>query len=262
MVIHQRDRPAGVAGDQRRHDFPVLAHRAIRRVRPAVERQDQGAAIAEFGDVAAEHRASGHLGEQQVELRGEPDRGRLRAAARPLLTGDMVRERGLLLGAQAAGEPLNHEALQADAHVEGVARLFPARARHHGDAVAAQLDQPLARELNERLARDGAADAEPLAERVLGQPVAGRQGPLHDGPAKGSADRSNTVGRGARLALSHRRRTSCCGARALPTETPHRFRGTRRRRFMAWAPRHGLSAPAHCPAHGPAYGTGSRQMHD
>ena len=51
--------------------------------------------------------------------------------------------------------------------------------------------------------RDPGPVEEALAERVLGQPVTRSQSPLHDGPAQGPADHSDTIGRGAPLALSH-----------------------------------------------------------
>ena len=53
---------------------------------------------------------------------------------------------------QLAGELAHHEALELNADVEGVARFLPARRRHHGDAVAAQLDQAFGGELPQRMA--------------------------------------------------------------------------------------------------------------
>ena len=100
--------------------------------------------------------------------------------------------------------------LELDADIEGVARFLPARRCHHRDPVAAQFDQAFRGQLPERVARNGAADAEPFAEQILRQFRAGLQRLLDDGAAQRAADHADLVG-GFR---------SLAGRRAAPSADP------------------------------------------
>src|SRR5258707_12234186 len=104
--------------------------------------------------------------EQDVEFGGEPDRNRVRAAAGAIFCIDMRVQFSNLCPGEFSGELAHHQALELDADVKSVARILPTRRGHHRDAVAAQLNQAFGGELPERVARDSAADAEPLAERI------------------------------------------------------------------------------------------------
>ena len=99
----------------------------------------------------------------------------------------------LALG-QLAGELAHHQALELDPDIKGIARFLPAWRRDDGDPVAAKLDEALCGQLPQRMAGDGAADAEPLSKRILGQFRAGLQRLLDDGAAKRAADHADLVG--------------------------------------------------------------------
>src|SRR5262249_26234758 len=124
-------------------------------------------------------------------------------AARALLLVNMRFEPADLVARQPAGEPLHDEALDPEPHLVGVARLLPGRRCDRGAMVAPQLDKALGSELSERRPHDGAARAEALADRVLGQLRARRQRLLDDGVAQRTADRAGAVG--ARPGLRSRR---------------------------------------------------------
>ena len=94
---------------------------------------------------------------------------------------------------QLARELADDEALELDADVEGIARLLPARRRHHRDPVAAELDEAFGGKLSQRVARNGAADAEPFAQRILGQLCAGLQRLLDDRAPERAADHADLV---------------------------------------------------------------------
>ena len=123
----------------------------------------------------------------RIETASVPPRARSSASTWAFSVGD------LRLG-QLAGELAHHQALELDADVERVARFLPARRRHHRDAVAAQFDQAFGGELPQRVARDGAADAEAFAERILRQFCAGLQRLLDDRAAQRAADHADLVG--------------------------------------------------------------------
>ena len=129
-----------------------------------------------------------------MEFGGEANGDRIAAAARGILGVDMGVEGGDLRLCQFAGELTHHEALEFDPDIERVARFLPARRRHHGDAVAAQFDQAFGGELPQRMPRDGAADPEAFAERILRQFGAGLQRLLDDGAAQRAADDADLVG--------------------------------------------------------------------
>ena len=124
----------------------------------------------------------------------EPDRHRVRAVARAVLGVDMGVQLGDLALRQFAGELAHHQPFELDPDIEGVAGFLPARRRHHRDPVAAKFDQAFRGQLPQRMARDGAADAEPFAERILRQFRAGLQRLLDDGAAKRAADHADLVG--------------------------------------------------------------------
>ena len=123
----------------------------------------------------------------RIDTASLPPRAASSASTWALSCGD------LRLG-QFAGELTHHQALEFDPDIEGVARFLPARRRHHGDAVAAQFDQAFGGELPQRMPRDGAADAETFAERILRQLGAGLQRLLDDGAAQRAADDADLVG--------------------------------------------------------------------
>ena len=124
------------------------------------------------------------LAEQNVEFGGEPNRNRIAAAARGIFRIDMRVQLRDLRFCQFARELTHHQALELDPDIKGIAGFLPAWRRHHGDAVAAQFNQALGGELSQRMARDGAADAEPFAQGILRQFRAGRQRLLDDGAAQ------------------------------------------------------------------------------
>ena len=121
-----------------------------------------------------------------METASTPPRAASSASTWALSVGD------LRLG-QFAGELTHDQALELDPDIERVARFLPARRRHHGDAVAAQFDQAFGGELPQRVPRDGAADAEAFAERILRQFGAGLQRLLDDGAAQRAADDADLV---------------------------------------------------------------------
>ena len=129
-----------------------------------------------------------------MEFRREPDRHRVRAVAGAVLGIDMGVQLGDLALGQLAGELAHHQPFELDPDIEGVARFLPARRRHDGDPVAAKLDEAFRGQLSQRMAGDGAADAEPFAKRILGQFRAGLQRLLDDGAAKRAADHADLVG--------------------------------------------------------------------
>ena len=129
-----------------------------------------------------------------MEFGRQPDRHRVGAVAGAVLGIDMGVQFGDLRLGQLAGELAHHQPFEFDPDIEGVARFLPAWRRHHGDPVAAKFDQALRRELSQRMAGDGAADAETFAERILGQFRAGLQRLLDDGAAKRAADHADLVG--------------------------------------------------------------------
>ena len=163
-------------------------------MRAAIGRERQAAAIGDLADIANENRLAGHPGQQHVEVRREPDRRGLGATGGLVLRRDMGVELGDLLRAQRAGQMPDHQPLQLDPDVESVARLLESGRRHHRNPVAAQIDQPFAGQLAQRLPCDRATDAEPFAERVLGQLVARRQSTLDDRPPDGEADPIDPAG--------------------------------------------------------------------
>ena len=138
-----------------------------------------------------------------MELGREPDRQWLVTAARPLLFVDMALELIDLRTCQISGEPLHHQPLHRDADVEDVTRLVPARGRNRSATIAAKLDQSLRRQLAERMAHDGAAGAEPFADRVFRQLGARLQGLLDDRAAQRTINGADAIGIGGlfRLAL-------------------------------------------------------------
>lgn len=77
-------------------------------------------------------------------------------------------------------QPARHVAFEAAARLEDVVGFFQAGARHRRAAIGTQVDQPLAEQARQHAAHDGAADAETLADDVLGQFVARQQGLLDD----------------------------------------------------------------------------------
>ena len=130
-----------------------------------------------------------------MEFRRQPDRHRVRTVAGAVLGIDMgVQLRNLALG-QLACELAHDEAFKFDPDIEGIARFLPARRRHDGNPVAAKLDEAFRRQLPQRMAGDGAADAKPFAQRILRQLRAGLQRLFDDGAAKRAADHADLVGR-------------------------------------------------------------------
>ena len=121
-------------------------------------------------------------------------RHRVRAVAGAVLGIDMGVEFGDLALRQLAGELAHHQPFKFDPDIKGVARFLPARRRHDGDPVAAKLDEAFRGQLSQRMAGDGAADAEPFAERILRQFRAGLQRLFDDGAAKRAADHADLVG--------------------------------------------------------------------
>ena len=184
MLVHHRGRAFGIAGGERGDDRAMLAHRAFRGMRPAVEREDQAAARRDLADIARQDRASGHLGEHDVKLGREPDRQRFVGAAGLLLVVDMGFELFDLLGGQPAGEPRDDQPFEPEPDVEHIAGLVPARRRDRRAAVAAKLDQAFGGELPQHMAHDRAARAEAFADRILGKLGARRQRLLDDGVAQ------------------------------------------------------------------------------
>src|SRR5690348_13857772 len=89
---------------------------------------------------------------------------------------------------QIAGELTYHQPLELDANVESRTRLLPARGRDDRNPVAAEFDQSLGSELSKRVAGDRPADAEPLAECILGKLGPRLERLLDDSPAKRAAD--------------------------------------------------------------------------
>ncbi|MEY9588261.1 hypothetical protein ABIA06_000552 [Bradyrhizobium yuanmingense] len=152
------------------------------------------------------------MGEQNVEFGRESDRHRIRAAAGAILGIDMGVQLGDLRLGQLARELAHDEAFELDADVEGIARLLPARRRHHGDPVAAELDQAFGGELTQRMAGNGAADAETFAERIFRQLGAGLQRLLDDGAPERAADHADLVRRFRSLAAG------ACRHRRIPWE--------------------------------------------
>ena len=129
-----------------------------------------------------------------MEFRREPERHRIRAVAGAVLGIDMGVQFGDLGLGQLAGKLAHHQAFKFDPDIKSVARFLPARRRHHGDPVAAEFDEAFRRELSQRMAGDGAADAEAFAERILRQFRAGLQRLLDDSAAKRAADHADLVG--------------------------------------------------------------------
>ena len=193
VVVHQCRDLVGIAFSERINDGAMLLHRAFGRVRAAVERQRQTAAVGDLADVANEDRAVGHPRQQDVELRRQADGDGIRPVARGFFFGNVRSQFGELGTRQAADQLPYDQALQLDADVEGVARFLPARRGDHGDTVAAQLDQAFRRQLPESLTCDGAADAEPLAEAVFRQLGAGLESLLDDGASQGAADQAHPI---------------------------------------------------------------------
>ena len=194
MAVHQAHHLGFVALDQCRDDRAMLVDRAFRRMRAAVERQRQAAAIGDLADVTHQDRAVRHLGEQDVEFRRQPDRHRVRAVAGAVLGVDMGGELGDLALGQLAGELTHHQPFKLDPDIKGIAGFLPAWRRHDGDPVAAKLDETFRGELSQRMPRNGAADAEPLAKRILRQFRAGLQRLFDDGAAQRAADHADLVG--------------------------------------------------------------------
>ena len=108
-----------------------------------------------------------------MKFRRQPDRHRVRAVAGAVLGVDMGGELGDLALGQLAGELTHHQPFKLDPDIKGIAGFLPAWRRHDGDPVAAKLDEAFRGELSQRMPRDGAADAEAFAKRILGQFRAG-----------------------------------------------------------------------------------------
>ena len=82
MLVHDGDRAFGVARTKRIDDLLVFVDRAIGRVRPAVEGEDQRAARNQLREVARQQAVFRQLGEYEVELAGKPDRDAMIAGGR------------------------------------------------------------------------------------------------------------------------------------------------------------------------------------
>ena len=123
----------------------------------------------------------------RIETASVPSRAPSSASTWAFSVGDL----GL---GQLAGELAHHQAFEFDPDIEGVAGFLPARRRHHRDPVAAEFDEAFRGELSQRMAGNGAADAEAFAKRILGQFRAGLQRLLDDGAAKRAADHADLVG--------------------------------------------------------------------
>ncbi len=81
----------------------------------------------------------------------------------------------------AGAQLLDHRRFEHRAHLEHLARLFHAGLGDEGAARRLQGDQPVAAELVQRLAHEGAADAEDVGDLLLGQLGARHQAALDDG---------------------------------------------------------------------------------
>ena len=112
------------------------------------------------------------------------------AASRPLALSSSATCATLLLGGQLAGKGLDDEALERAAHGEDVLPVLQAGLGHAGAPVGAQLDKPLGIEAQEGFPDQGPADAEALADGILGQLRPGSQGLFDDGPLQGPVDRA------------------------------------------------------------------------
>ena len=111
------------------------------------------------------------------------------AQVRSIFLGlDMGFELADLLRRKLADQAVDHQRFQRAAHRKDVAAVLQARLGDAGALVGAQLDQALAVKAGERLAHDGAADAEAFADRILRQLGAGRQRLVEDGAFQGAID--------------------------------------------------------------------------
>ncbi len=193
MLLHKRIGTLRVAAIQRVDDGAMLAHRAFRGVRPAVEREDQAGAGRYFSHVARQQRIARHVRQQDVKLARQPDRQWLVGAARGLFFLDVAAQPGRLLGRELSGECRDDEALQPEADGEDIARFVPAGLGDRSAVVAPKLHQPFAGEPAQRMPHQRAADPEAFADGVLGQLGAGLQRLLDDGASQRLIDGAGAI---------------------------------------------------------------------
>lgn len=138
-----------------------------------------------------------------MKFAGEPDRQRFVGAARRFLLADVLAQARRLLARELSGKPLYDEALQPAPNLEDVAGFVPAGLGHCRTAVTPKLDETLGGKLAERVPDEGTADAEALADRVLGQLRAGLERLLDDGMAERTVDGSGTITADLHRTLGH-----------------------------------------------------------
>ena len=165
-------------------------------MRPAVEGENEAGPGGDLRNIAGQQGVAGHVCQEDVEFTGQPDGQWLVGAARGFLFFDVAAQTRRLVRAQLARQARDHQALQSQAHGEDIARLLPARLCHGGAVIAAQFHQPFAGKAAQRIAHQGAAHAEALADGVLGQFGPGFKGLLDDRPAQGLINGAGTIGAG------------------------------------------------------------------
>ena len=133
----------------------------------------------------------------------EPDRQRLVVAAGVFFLIDVFFQRLDLFARQVTGQTRHHQALKTKANVERVSSFFPTGRRHRRAAIAAKFDKALGGELAQRVADNGAAGAETLADGVLRQLRARLQRLFDNGVAQRPVDQPGPIRTGLCLYLGH-----------------------------------------------------------
>ena len=187
-MLHQISGAVDIAGDQSLDDLAMLTRAAIGRMRPAVHGHDQRAARDDFVDIALQQGIAAKRCEMQVEFACQPDCLRIAAAFQRGLPGDHLPQVFSGLGIDAAGQFLDHGALQRGADDEDAPPLVKRRVGDEGAAVRLQFHQTLDGQSAQRLACDRARRAESLADRIFRQAHAGSQLLVEDRQAQQVVD--------------------------------------------------------------------------
>ncbi|MCY1307841.1 hypothetical protein D9M70_578040 [compost metagenome] len=102
-----------------------------------------------------------------MKLTGELNRGRWIADPCLVLGIDMRFKLLDLRRRQPADQAIDHQCLQGSPHGKDIVPILEAGMADTGALVGTQFDQSLAVQPRQRLAHDRAANAEPLADRIL-----------------------------------------------------------------------------------------------
>ena len=197
VFVHQLHRQRFVFGGQRFHNFGVLFVRMLGRVRALVHQRDEGAARNQLAQQLGQHLVAHQLGHAHMKVAQQ-----LGAARHVLVTHGqfflrhMLAQRLDLAGRHDLHKGARHFGFQHAAHRKHLLGLFHRRRRHKGPPRGFQPDQPVLRQLKQRLAHQRARHAEVVGQFLLGQLGARVQAVFHDGAGQ-RLDNVVGAGRGA-----------------------------------------------------------------